>query len=86
MLYQAVRPSPPGAAGALLAAIGHAMANGATPLTWGLDPVWVWQTRGIVFALIGAVFLVVLARAGFASAGGDPVTRTEPAHDGVIVG
>lgn len=48
----------------LLAAIGHAVANGATPLTWGLDPVWVWMARGIVFGLIGVVFYLVLAMGG----------------------
>ena len=53
----------------LIAAIGHAVANGATPLTWGLDPVWVWQARGVIFGLIGIVFFIVLATSGRALQG-----------------
>jgi membrane protease YdiL (CAAX protease family) len=47
---------------ALLAGITHAALNGAVPLTWGLDPVWAWQARGVVVALIGLATLVILAQ------------------------
>jgi uncharacterized protein len=42
---------------ALLAAITHAALNGFVPLTHGLDDVWVWQARAVVFGLIGLVIL-----------------------------
>lgn len=41
----------------LLAGIGHAALNGFVPLTAGIDPVWVWEVRGVVFALIGLAIL-----------------------------
>ncbi len=41
----------------LLAGITHAALNGFVPLTAGLDKVWVWEARGIVFALIGIAVL-----------------------------
>ena len=41
----------------LLAGITHAGVNGFVPLTAGLDKVWVWEARGIVFALIGIAVL-----------------------------
>ena len=46
----------------LLAGICHAALNGLVPLTHGLNEVWVWEARGVVFALIGlAVLATVLA-------------------------
>jgi len=42
----------------LLAGLMHAALNAWVPLTWGLDPDWAWQARGVVFAVIGV--LVVL--------------------------
>jgi hypothetical protein len=47
---------------ALLAGIGHAALNGFVPLTWGLDDVWVWQARAVVFGLIGLAVLVLAHR------------------------
>jgi membrane protease YdiL (CAAX protease family) len=41
----------------LVAGICHAALNGFVPLTWGIDSVWVWETRGIVFALLGLAIL-----------------------------
>jgi uncharacterized membrane protein (GlpM family) len=32
------------------------------PLTGGLDEVWVWQARGIIFALIGIAILLIVGR------------------------
>jgi membrane protease YdiL (CAAX protease family) len=49
---------------ALLAGLMHASANGAVPLTWGLDAARVWEMRGIAFAIV-AVALVLLARRTF---------------------
>jgi uncharacterized protein len=43
----------------LLAGLMHAAFNGTVPLTWGLDPAWVWQVRAGVLSVIAAV--VVLA-------------------------
>jgi hypothetical protein len=37
----------------LLAGLMHTALNGWVPLTWGLDPEWEWQARGIVFAALG---------------------------------
>jgi uncharacterized protein len=42
----------------LLAGLMHAALNAWVPLTWGLDPDWAWQARGVVFAVVAA--LVVL--------------------------
>ncbi len=46
----------------LMAGIGHAALNGFVPLTAGLDEVWVWQVRGVIFALIGLAILVLVGR------------------------
>jgi membrane protease YdiL (CAAX protease family) len=48
----------------LLAGFMHAAANGAVPLTWGVDTVRVWELRGVAY-LILAVVVVVLARRTF---------------------
>lgn len=59
----------------LLAGIGHAALNGFVPLTAGLDEVWVWEARGIVFAVIGLAILVLVGRRGLAGEGGfEPAT------------
>ena len=39
-------------ASVLLAGLMHAAFNATVPLTWGLDPAWVWTARGIVLPLI----------------------------------
>lgn len=43
----------------LLAGLMHAALNAWVPLTWGLDPAWAWQARGVIFAL-AAVLVVQL--------------------------
>jgi hypothetical protein len=45
----------------LLAGISHAALNGFVPLTVGIDEVWVWEARGVVFGIIGLAILAVLA-------------------------
>ncbi len=45
----------------LLAGITHAALNGFVPLTVGIDEVWVWEARGVVFGLIGLAILAFLA-------------------------
>jgi uncharacterized protein len=42
-----------------LAGLGHAALNGMTPMTWGVDPAWVWQARAVVFVAIAFVIVVV---------------------------
>ena len=42
----------------LLAGLMHAALNAWVPLTWGLDPDWAWQARGVIFAVVAV--LVVL--------------------------
>jgi hypothetical protein len=37
----------------LLAGLMHTALNAWVPLTWGLDPAWEWQARGVVFAAMG---------------------------------
>lgn len=57
----------------LLAGIGHASLNGFVPLTAGVDTVWVWQARGVVFALIGIAILWLMTMRGPArDTGGRP--------------
>jgi hypothetical protein len=50
-----------GRGSSLLAGLLHAAANGAVPLTWGIDVVRVWELRGVVYAVM-AVAVVILAR------------------------
>jgi hypothetical protein len=45
----------------LVAGISHAALNGFVPLTVGIEEVWVWEARGVVFGLIGLAILAVLA-------------------------
>ena len=48
----------------LLAGLMHAAFNATVPLTWGLDPAWVWSARGIALPLIAiAVVVWSVARA-----------------------
>ncbi len=42
-------------ASVLLAGLMHAAFNATVPLTWGLDPAWVWQARGIALPVIATV-------------------------------
>ncbi len=53
-----------GRGSSLLAGIMHGAANGAVPLTWGIDTVRVWELRGIAYVLVAIAF-VVLARDTF---------------------
>lgn len=43
----------------LLAGLLHATLNGTVPLTWGLDPAWVWQARAGVLSVIAVVVVSV---------------------------
>lgn len=43
---------------ALLAGLMHAAFNATVPLTWGLDPAWVWQARAITLAMIAGTILL----------------------------
>lgn len=43
---------------ALLAGLMHAAFNATVPLTWGLDPAWVWQVRAVVLLLLLLVLVV----------------------------
>ena len=38
----------------LLAGLMHAAFNASVPLTWGLDPAWVWQARAITLTVFAA--------------------------------
>jgi uncharacterized protein len=46
----------------LLAGLLHTALNAWVPLTWGLDPDWEWQARGVVFAGVG---IAVVAFSGW---------------------
>jgi len=46
----------------LLAGLMHTALNAWVPLTWGLDPEWEWQARGLVYAGLG---LAVVALSGW---------------------
>jgi membrane protease YdiL (CAAX protease family) len=48
----------------LLAGLMHAAANGAVPLTWGIDTVRVWEMRGVAYLAV-AVIVLILARRTF---------------------
>jgi membrane protease YdiL (CAAX protease family) len=43
---------------ALLAGLMHAAFNASVPLTWGLDPAWVWQARAITLTVFATVVFV----------------------------
>jgi membrane protease YdiL (CAAX protease family) len=47
---------------ALLAGLMHASLNATVPLTWGLDPAWVWQARAVVLAAIAIVLVLVTGK------------------------
>ena len=53
---------------ALLAGFMHATANGAISLTWGIDPVRVWELRGIAFAIVAMVVVALAWRTFMAPA------------------
>jgi hypothetical protein len=36
----------------------HAALNAWVPLTWGLDPDWAWQVRGLVFVAVAAAVVL----------------------------
>ena len=41
----------------LLAGLMHAAFNASVPLTWGLDPAWVWQARAITLTILAVAVL-----------------------------
>jgi membrane protease YdiL (CAAX protease family) len=43
----------------LLAGVMHASLNATVPLTWGLDPAWVWQFRAVVLTAIASAVVFV---------------------------
>jgi hypothetical protein len=59
----------------LLAGLMHAALNAWVPLTWGLDPEWEWQARGIVFAGLG---LAVVGLSGRSWWRGRDQTKSTP--------
>jgi membrane protease YdiL (CAAX protease family) len=52
----------------LLAGLMHAAFNGTVPLTWGLDPAWVWQARAGVLSVIAVVIVLMSGRQWWLSA------------------
>jgi membrane protease YdiL (CAAX protease family) len=62
----------------ILPGLMHAAANGAVPLTWGVDADTVWVLRAVVFAAL-AVVVVILARQTFFRPLGDDGHETEMA-------
>ena len=69
-----------GRGSSLLAGLLHAAANGAVPLTWGIDVVRVWELRGVVYAVL-AVAVVILARQLMAS----PLAEADPAEPDLVL-
>ena len=53
----------------LLAGLMHASLNATVPLTWGLDPAWVWQARAVVLVVIAVVVLAVEGRWWWSASG-----------------
>jgi uncharacterized protein len=47
---------------ALLAGLMHASLNATVPLTWGLDPAWVWQARAVALAAVAIVLVLVTGK------------------------
>ena len=41
----------------LLTGLMHAAFSATVPLTWGLDPTWVWQARAVVLAGLAAIVI-----------------------------
>jgi uncharacterized protein len=62
----------------LLAGLMHAALNAWVPLTWGLDPDWAWQARGVVFAVI-ALLVVMLSGWGWWRGALPAAASTQPA-------
>ena len=50
-----------GTGSVLLAGLMHAAFNATVPLTWGLDPAWVWQIRPLVLIAI-CILLAAMSR------------------------
>jgi membrane protease YdiL (CAAX protease family) len=48
-----------GTSSALLAGLMHAALNASVPLTWGLDPAWVWQARAITLTLTSGLLIAI---------------------------
>jgi len=42
----------------LLVGLMHAAFNASVPLTWGLDPAWVWQARAVTLTALAAALFV----------------------------
>jgi len=55
----------------LLSGICHAALNGLVPFTAGLDEVWVWEARGIVFACVGLAIVALVLGGKLQVPGGD---------------
>jgi len=49
---------------ALLAGLMHAAFNASVPLTWGLDPAWVWQARAVILTLTAGLVVAIASRSG----------------------
>jgi membrane protease YdiL (CAAX protease family) len=68
----------------LLAGLMHAALNGTVPLTWGLDPAWVWQARAGVLSVIAVVVVLVSGRQWWLSASrsraGDAPSSVDATH------
>jgi hypothetical protein len=62
---------------ALLAGLMHAALNATVPLTWGLDPAWVWQARAIVLTITATLLMVVSFKVPTAIRAGQ-ITRKRP--------
>ena len=62
----------------LLAGLMHAAFNATVPLTWGLDPAWVWQARGVALPVIAIVVIVRTTKGGRRNRGQHIQTRSGP--------
>ena len=36
----------------------HAAFNASVPLTWGLDPTWVWQARAVILTVLAVALTI----------------------------
>lgn len=42
----------------LLTGLMHAAFNASVPLTWGLDPTWVWQARAVILTVLALALII----------------------------
>ncbi len=47
---------------ALLAGLMHAAFNATVPLTWGLDPAWVWEARAVTLTIVAGLLIAHFLR------------------------